>query len=91
MFQLLSVNSANAAFCPQSIDPPAQPTARAHPLRPLQPADRKDLYLWVCYVIRFHNIKHPQDMGAREVEALLSYLANDERAETVLHSLPTHS
>ena len=30
---------------------------------------------WVRTFIRFHGIRHPTEMGAREVEAFLTYLA----------------
>ena len=30
---------------------------------------------WILKYIRFHNIKHPNEMGAAEIEAFLSYLA----------------
>jgi integron integrase len=30
---------------------------------------------WIAQYIRFHNIKHPKDMGAAEVEAFLTHLA----------------
>ena len=30
---------------------------------------------WIIRYIRFHNIRHPQEMGASELEAFLSYLA----------------
>jgi hypothetical protein len=30
---------------------------------------------WIVQYIRFHNIKHPKDMGAADVEAFLTHLA----------------
>ena len=30
---------------------------------------------WVIRFVRFHNLRHPKDMGASEVSAFLSYLA----------------
>ena len=30
---------------------------------------------WILQYIRFHNIKHPNEMGAAEIEAFLTYLA----------------
>jgi len=30
---------------------------------------------WIKRYIRFHDIRHPQEMGAEEVKAFLSYLA----------------
>jgi integron integrase len=32
---------------------------------------------WVRFYVKFHCLKHPRQMGAPEVEAFLSYLAND--------------
>ena len=32
---------------------------------------------WILRYIRFHNIKHPAEMGAAEVQAFLSHLAVD--------------
>jgi cbb3-type cytochrome oxidase cytochrome c subunit len=31
---------------------------------------------WVRWFVRFHSLRHPRDMGAAEVEAFLSWLAN---------------
>lgn len=33
---------------------------------------------WIKYFIRFNRLKHPKDMGATEVTAFLSYLANEQ-------------
>jgi len=35
----------------------------------------KSYISWILQYIRFHNKKHPKDMGKHEVEAFLSYLA----------------
>lgn len=35
----------------------------------------KNYIYWIKFYIRFHGLKHPQDMGAPEVEAFLSHLA----------------
>lgn len=35
----------------------------------------KSYLYWVKYFIRFHHLKHPNEMGNREVEAFLSHLA----------------
>ena len=32
---------------------------------------------WVCRFVRFHNLRHPQEMGAAEINAFLSHLATD--------------
>ena len=35
----------------------------------------KSYLSWILQFIRFHNKKHPKDMGKAEVEAFLSHLA----------------
>ena len=35
----------------------------------------KSYVSWILQFIRFHNKKHPKDMGKAEVEAFLSHLA----------------
>ena len=40
---------------------------------------------WARHFIRFHNVRHPRDMGAREVEAFLSHLANDRKVAPSTH------
>jgi hypothetical protein len=37
------------------------------------------LHWYECYV-RFHNLRHPKDMDAPEIEAFLTHLVTDERA-----------
>ncbi|WP_449369387.1 phage integrase N-terminal SAM-like domain-containing protein [Undibacterium arcticum] len=38
----------------------------------------EDVYVyWVKVFIRFHHVRHPAEMGAAEVEAFLSWLANE--------------
>jgi len=48
----------------------------------------KTYVYWARFFIRFHNVKHPQEMGAREVEAFLSHLAND-RQVSPFHASPS--
>src|ERR1700712_961846 len=37
----------------------------------------EDVYVyWIRLFIRFHKLRHPRDLGAPEVEAFLSWLAN---------------
>jgi integrase len=37
-----------------------------------------DSYLhWIRFYIRYHNKRHPKDMGTKEVMEFLSFLAND--------------
>jgi hypothetical protein len=38
-------------------------------------ATEKTYIYWVLYYIRFHNRRHPEHMGAAEVEAFLSFLS----------------
>ncbi|RDL45977.1 site-specific recombinase [Marinomonas piezotolerans] len=39
----------------------------------------KKFYLyWIRYFIRFHKLKHPNQMGANEVRAFLSFLASEQ-------------
>ena len=45
----------------------------------------KTYVYWARFFIRFHNVKHPKEMGAREVEAFLSYLANDRKVSPSTH------
>jgi integron integrase len=40
---------------------------------------------WVRAFIRFHGLRHPQEMGVREVEAFLSHLANQREASASTH------
>jgi site-specific recombinase XerD len=35
----------------------------------------KSYLYWIKYFIRFHKLQHPQNMGAEEVRAFLSFLA----------------
>ncbi len=32
----------------------------------------RSYWYWICYFIRFHHLKHPEDMAEAEVGALLS-------------------
>ena len=41
--------------------------------------------LWIRTYIRFHRLRHPRDMGQREVEGFLSYLANERRVSASTH------
>ncbi len=40
---------------------------------------------WVRYFIRWHGVRHPAEMGRAEVEAFLSYLANERRVSASTH------
>ncbi len=41
---------------------------------------------WVRCFIRWHGLRHPRDMGAREVEAFLTMLANERNASSSTHN-----
>lgn len=46
----------------------------------------EDAYVyWVRAFIRFHVLKHPATMGAAEVEAFLSWLANTRKVAASTH------
>src|SRR5687768_8490158 len=41
---------------------------------------------WVRFFIRWHQLKHPRDMGAPEVEAFLSMLATQRKVSASTHN-----
>lgn len=41
---------------------------------------------WVRRFVRFHDRRHPRDMGAREIEAFLSHLANERDVAASTHN-----
>jgi integron integrase len=41
---------------------------------------------WVRFFIRWHQLKHPRDMGAAEVEAFLTMLATERKVSTSTHN-----
>ncbi|WP_019139446.1 integron integrase [Noviherbaspirillum massiliense] len=45
----------------------------------------KNYVYWVRWFIRWHGIRHPKDMGGKEVEAFLSMLANERKAAPSTH------
>jgi integron integrase len=45
----------------------------------------KTYLYWIRWFIRFHELRHPRDMGAPEIEAFLSYLANQREASASTH------
>lgn len=45
---------------------------------------------WLKAFIRFHGIRHPAEMGGPEVEAFLTYLANDRNVSPSTHSQRPH-
>jgi integron integrase len=40
---------------------------------------------WTKAYVHFHNLKHPRDLGVKEVEAFLSHLANEKRVSSSTH------
>ncbi len=40
---------------------------------------------WARWYIRFHQFRHPADMGVPEIHAFLSSLSNDRRVSTSTH------
>jgi integron integrase len=46
----------------------------------------EDAYVhWVRAFVRFHGLRHPAEMGAPEVEAFLSWLANERKVAVATH------
>jgi site-specific recombinase XerD len=45
----------------------------------------KNYVYWVRWFIRWHGVRHPKDMGDKEVEAFLSMLANEQKAAPSTH------
>jgi site-specific recombinase XerD len=46
----------------------------------------EDAYVyWARWFIRFHGLRHPAEMGTAEVQAFLSYLANDRKVAASTH------
>jgi len=41
----------------------------------------KSYISWILKYIRFHNKKHPKDMGKQDIEAFLSHLAINRTAK----------
>jgi len=39
----------------------------------------KTYWYWIRYFIRFHHLRHPEDMAEAEVGAFLSWLAVEQR------------
>ncbi len=45
----------------------------------------KTYVYWARFFIKFHRLRHPKDMGATEVQAFLSFLANDRKVSPSTH------
>lgn len=41
---------------------------------------------WVRFFVRWHGLKHPRDMGAKDIEAFLSMLANERKVSASTHN-----
>ena len=41
---------------------------------------------WVRFFIRWHGLKHPRDMGAKEVEDFLAMLATERKVSASTHN-----
>jgi integron integrase len=41
---------------------------------------------WVRFFVRWHGLKHPRDMGAKDIEAFLSMLANQRKVSASTHN-----
>ena len=82
----------SAANC---VAPDARPTLRATRLRDqLRECLRymhysllteKAYVYWVRHFIRYHNLRHPRELGQVEVEAFLSMLANERKVSVSTH------
>jgi hypothetical protein len=49
-------------------------------------ATEKAYLYWIRFFIRWSGMKHPRDMGAREVEAFLTMLATERRVSSSTHN-----
>jgi integron integrase len=45
----------------------------------------KSYVYWVRFFVKFHQLRHPKQMGAREVQAFLSHLANERKVAPSMH------
>jgi integrase len=45
----------------------------------------KSYVYWVRWYIRWHGVRHPKEMGGKEVEAFLSMLANERKVSPSTH------
>lgn len=45
----------------------------------------KTYVYWARFFIRFHRLRHPKEMGAPEVQAFLSFLANERKVSPSTH------
>jgi hypothetical protein len=47
----------------------------------------KSYWYWIRYFIRFHQLRHPLEMGALEVNAFLSWLAVERKVAATTQNL----
>lgn len=45
----------------------------------------KNYVYWIRWFVRWHGLRHPKDMGGKEVEAFLSMLANERHVSPSTH------
>jgi hypothetical protein len=45
----------------------------------------KNYVYWVRWFVRWHGVRHPREMGGKEVEAFLSMLANERKVAPSTH------
>lgn len=47
----------------------------------------KSYWYWIRYFIRFHQMRHPLELGPQEVNAFLSWLATDRQVAAATQNL----
>ena len=75
-------NSAPAA----AIDSFARSGSRADPVLPYSLRTEQAYVFWIRRFIRFHQLRHPRQMGPAEVEAFLTHLATDRNVAPSTHT-----
>ena len=58
---------------------------RAHTLLAYSLPTEQAYVHWVRAFIRFHGVRHPATLGSSEVEAFLSWLANERKVSVSTH------
>jgi hypothetical protein len=66
----------------------ARPSARCIPLKHYAYSNEKTYVYWAQRYIYFHDVRHPSEMGALEVEAFLTHLAVKQNAAAQGQGLP---
>ena len=54
---------------------------------PLAYTTEKTYLHWICSYIRYHQRRHPRDLGAPNVDAYLSWLASEQRVSPATQSI----